>query len=134
MQSQILVVIIMLIAAAVFVVAIFKKLNLSPVLGYLVAGAMIGDHGMKIVAYEQTTLLAELGVVFLLFAIGLELSIERLKAMRRYVFGLGSLQVFITVLTKFLPLINIDMESIKYGCYDAANWMLKKILDLFLLL
>ena len=60
LQSQILVVIIMLIAAAVFVVAIFKRLNLSPVLGYLVAGAMIGDHGMKIVAYEQTTLLAEL--------------------------------------------------------------------------
>ncbi|CAF2120009.1 unnamed protein product [Rotaria magnacalcarata] len=88
----------MLIAAAVFVVAIFKRLNLSPVLGYLVAGAMIGDHGMKVVTYEQTTLLGELGVVFLLFAIGLELSIERLKAMRKYVFGLGSLQVLITVL------------------------------------
>jgi monovalent cation:H+ antiporter-2, CPA2 family len=98
MQSQILVVVIMLIAAAVFVVAIFKRLNLSPVLGYLVAGAMIGDHGMKVVTYEQTTLLGELGVVFLLFAIGLELSIERLKAMRKYVFGLGSLQVLITVL------------------------------------
>ncbi len=98
MQSQILVVVIMLIAAAVFVVAIFKKLKLSPVLGYLVAGAMIGDHGMKIVTYDQTTLLGEFGVVFLLFAIGLELSIERLKAMRKYVFGLGSLQVLITVL------------------------------------
>ncbi len=98
MESQILVVVIMLIAAAVFVVAIFKRLNLSPVLGYLVAGAMIGDHGMKIVAYEQTSLLGELGVVFLLFAIGLELSIERLKAMRKYVFGLGSLQVLITFL------------------------------------
>lgn len=98
MQSHILVVVIMLIAAAVFVVAIFKRLKLSPVLGYLVAGAMIGDNGIKIVAYEQTTLLGELGVVFLLFAIGLELSIERLKAMRKYVFGLGSLQVVITVL------------------------------------
>ncbi|MFK7967697.1 MAG: cation:proton antiporter [Rickettsiaceae bacterium] len=98
MESQILVVVIMLIAVAVFVVAIFKRLNLSPVLGYLVAGAMIGDHGMKIVAYEHTSLLGELGVVFLLFAIGLELSIERLKAMRKYVFGLGSLQVLITFL------------------------------------
>ena len=68
MQSQILVVVIMLIAAAVFVVAIFKKLKLSPVLGYLVAGAIIGDHGMKIVTYDQTTLLGEFGVVFLLFA------------------------------------------------------------------
>ena len=98
MESQVLVVIIMLIAAAVFVVAIFKRFNLSPVLGYLVAGALIGDHGLKVVTYEQTSLLGEMGVVFLLFAIGLELSIERLKAMRRYVFGLGTLQVTITAL------------------------------------
>ncbi|PCJ25788.1 MAG: potassium transporter [Rickettsiales bacterium] len=91
-----LVTVIVLLASAVFIVAIFRKLNLSPVLGYLVAGAIIGDNGMRVVTYAQTSLLAELGVVFLLFAIGLELSIERLKAMRRYVFGLGSLQVLIT--------------------------------------
>ncbi|MDA9163727.1 cation:proton antiporter [Rickettsiaceae bacterium] len=96
MESHVLVVVIMLIATAVFVVALFKKMNLSPVLGYLVAGALIGDNGFNVVTYEQTSLLGELGVVFLLFAIGLELSIERLKAMRRYVFGLGSLQVTIT--------------------------------------
>ena len=96
MESQILVIVIMLIATAVFVVAIFKRLSLSPVLGYLVAGALIGDHGFKVVTYDQTSLLGEMGVVFLLFAIGLELSIERLKAMRKYVFGLGSLQVIIT--------------------------------------
>ena len=96
MESHVLVIVIMLIATAVFVVAIFKRMNLSPVLGYLVAGALIGDNGFNVVTYEQTSLLGELGVVFLLFAIGLELSIERLKAMRRYVFGLGSLQVLIT--------------------------------------
>ena len=76
MESQVLVIVIMLIATAVFVVAIFKRLNLSPVLGYLVAGALIGDNGFKVVTYEQTSLLGEMGVVFLLFAIGLELSIE----------------------------------------------------------
>ncbi len=96
MEAHILVVVITIIAAAVFVVAIFKRLNLSPVLGYLVAGAIIGDNGLAIVNYDQTSLLGELGVVFLLFAIGLELSIERLKKMRKYVFGLGSLQVLIT--------------------------------------
>ena len=90
--------ILVLIAAAVFVVMIFKKLKLSPVLGYLVAGTIIGDFGLKIVSYDQTKVLAELGVVFLLFAIGLELSFERLKAMRKYVFGLGSLQVIITAI------------------------------------
>lgn len=96
MADNILIIVITLIATAVFVVAIFKKLNLSPVLGYLVAGAFIGDHGMKVVNYEQTSFLGEMGVVFLLFAIGLELSIERLVSMRKYVFGLGTMQVFIT--------------------------------------
>lgn len=98
METEFLLVVIMLIAAAVFVVATFKRLNLSPVLGYLVAGAIIGDNGLRIITFDQTSLLGELGVVFLLFAIGLELSIERLKAMRRYVFGLGSLQVLITAI------------------------------------
>lgn len=98
MEGHILVSVITLIAAAVFVVAILKRFNLSPVLGYLAAGAVIGDHGFKIVTYEQTGLLGEFGVVFLLFAIGLELSFERLKAMRKYVFGLGSLQVLVTAI------------------------------------
>lgn len=98
MESQVLVIVIMLIATAVFVVALFKRFKLSPVLGYLVAGALIGDYGFKVVTYDQTSLLGEMGVVFLLFAIGLELSIERLKAMRRYVFGLGTLQVTITAI------------------------------------
>jgi monovalent cation:H+ antiporter-2, CPA2 family len=113
MESHILVVVIMLIAAAVFVVAIFKRINLSPVLGYLVAGALIGDNGLKIVTYQQTSLLGEMGVVFLLFAIGLELSIERLKAMRRYVFGLGSLQVLITsvIIAGAIVLVSGDYNS-----------------------
>lgn len=88
--------VLILIATAVFIVIIFKRLRLSPVLGYLVAGAAIGDHGLGYVTHHSTELLAEFGVVFLLFAIGLELSFERLKAMRKYVFGLGSLQVIIT--------------------------------------
>ncbi len=96
--DHILINVIILIGVAVFVVSILKRLNLSPVLGYLVAGAVIGDHGFKIITYNQTKMLGELGVVFLLFAIGLELSIARLKAMRKYVFGLGSLQVLTTTI------------------------------------
>lgn len=98
MGDHVLVTVIILIAVAVFVVSSFKRLNLSPVLGYLVAGALIGDDGMQIIEYKQTSFLGELGVVFLLFAIGLELSIERLNAMRKYVFGLGSLQILITAI------------------------------------
>lgn len=85
-----------ILSAAVFVVAIFKRLNLSPVLGYFVAGAVIGGHGFGIVTVKETSTFAEFGIVFLLFAIGLELTLERLKAMRRHVFGFGTLQVLIS--------------------------------------
>jgi CPA2 family monovalent cation:H+ antiporter-2 len=105
MEENILITIITLIGTAVFVVASFQYFKLSPVLGYLVAGIMIGDHGFKIVTYSQTHLLGELGVVFLLFAIGLELSFERLKAMRKYVFGLGSMQVITTTVIIALGII-----------------------------
>lgn len=90
--------VVILISAAVFVVILFKRFHLSPVLGYLVAGAAIGEYGFNFVTASQTHILAEFGIVFLLFAIGLELSFERLKAMRRYVLGLGSLQVVLTAM------------------------------------
>ena len=88
--------VIILLAAAIFIVMILKKLKLSPVLGYLISGALIGNHGFKIVTFEQTHMIAELGIIFLLFAIGLKLSFSRLNAMKKYVFGLGSLQIIIT--------------------------------------
>ncbi|HJD55975.1 MAG TPA: cation:proton antiporter [Rickettsia endosymbiont of Pyrocoelia pectoralis] len=111
MNDHILINVIILLGTAVFIVAILKRFRLSPVLGYLIAGAAIGDHGLKIVTYDQTKLLGELGVVFLLFAIGLELSFERLKAMRRYVFGLGSLQVLTTTIVIAGAMVLIDGNS-----------------------
>jgi monovalent cation:H+ antiporter-2, CPA2 family len=90
--------IVIIIATAVFVVAIFKKLNLSPVLGYFVAGGVIGENGLKVITSHETEFFGEIGVVFLLFAIGLELTFERLKSMRLHVFGFGSLQVTISMI------------------------------------
>ncbi len=95
-QANLLNIIVIIFSTAVLVVAIFKKLKLSPVLGYFVAGGVIGEHGFKIVSSQQTEFFGEIGVVFLLFAIGLELTFERLKAMRVHVFGFGSLQVIIS--------------------------------------
>ena len=92
--------VIVLLSTAVCIVAVFKKLKLSPVLGYFVAGTIIGDHGMAIVKTGPgLDLFAEMGIVFLLFIIGLELTYERLIAMRHYVFGFGGLQVLFTSLT-----------------------------------
>jgi CPA2 family monovalent cation:H+ antiporter-2 len=88
--------ILLILSAAVIIVATFKKMKLSPVLGYFVAGGIIGEHGLAYVNSQNTETLGEVGVIFLLFAIGLELTFERLKAMRRYVFGSGSMQVLIT--------------------------------------
>lgn len=103
--------VLILLFASVAVIIIFKQLRLSPVLGYLVAGAAIGPFGFGVLTSAETTKsIAEFGVVFLLFAIGLELTFDRLMAMRKYVLGFGSLQVIVTtaaisyICHKFFPL------------------------------
>ncbi|MGN7678388.1 MAG: cation:proton antiporter domain-containing protein [Anaplasma sp.] len=90
---------IVLLSAAVVVVVVFWKLRISPVLGYFVAGAAIGSHGLQLVELSSViSSLGEFGVVFLLFLIGIELTFERLAAMRLHVFGFGTLQVIVTAL------------------------------------
>lgn len=97
-EQHFLSVVLLILSAAVIIVATFKKLKLSPVLGYFVAGSLIGEHNLNYVTSSSTETLGEVGVIFLLFAIGLELTLERLKTMRRYVFGFGSFQVIITAI------------------------------------
>lgn len=81
----------------VVVVPAFKRVKISPILGYLAVGAVIGPYSLGVVSdVEGVRHVAELGVIFLLFAIGLELSFERLKAFSKLIFGLGSAQVVIT--------------------------------------
>nr|WP_306673897.1 monovalent cation:proton antiporter-2 (CPA2) family protein [Tahibacter caeni] len=88
---------VVLLAAAVIAVPIAKRFELGAVLGYLVAGAVIGPAGLKLLQNpEQIASISELGVVLLLFVIGLELSPQRLWVMRRLVFGVGFLQVVAT--------------------------------------
>ncbi|KAJ4824880.1 K(+) efflux antiporter 2, chloroplastic [Turnera subulata] len=90
-----------LLLASVVFVPLFQKIpGGSPVLGYLAAGILIGPYGLSIIRHVHgTKAIAEFGVVFLLFNIGLEvesLSVERLSSMKKYVFGLGSAQVLVT--------------------------------------
>ena len=102
---------ILFLATAGIVVPLFHKLRLSPVLGFLGAGALLGPFGLgrlvpdhpwvdwlTFTNPEGTSRLAEFGVVFLLFTIGIELSWQRLRTLRRLVFGFGSLQVAICAL------------------------------------
>ena len=92
-----LLMVLVVLAAAVVVVVVFRRLRLSPVLGYLAAGALVGPFGLGLLNDTAAiSHMAEFGVVFLMFLIGLELSFERLMAMRKHVFGLGTLQVLLT--------------------------------------
>ena len=81
--------------ATVLVVPIFKSANQSPVLGYLFAGVVMGQLGL-FRDVSEIEKLSELGVLFLLFEMGLELSIDKLKRLAKYAFGLGSLQMLLT--------------------------------------
>ncbi|KQO60711.1 MULTISPECIES: monovalent cation:proton antiporter-2 (CPA2) family protein [unclassified Methylobacterium] len=83
-------------SAAVIGVPIFRLIGQSAVLGYLVAGVIIGPFGFSLIAEPETAAsVAELGVVLLLFIVGLELEISRLISMRRDIFGLGAAQLLL---------------------------------------
>ncbi|MDE2613836.1 MAG: monovalent cation:proton antiporter-2 (CPA2) family protein, partial [Burkholderiales bacterium] len=89
--------------AAVLGVAVFRSLGLPPMLGYLVVGVLIGPNAMAL-AQDSASVryLAEFGVVFLMFVIGLEFNLPKLRSMRALVFGLGSAQVVLTMLGTLL--------------------------------
>ena len=92
--------VLLLLAAAVMVVVLFRYLNLPPILGYLLVGAAVGPHALNLLpANSDASDFAEFGVVFLMFSIGLEFSLPKLYSMKRIVFGLGAAQV---VMTAFL--------------------------------
>ncbi|MFO1090457.1 MAG: cation:proton antiporter [Hyphomicrobiales bacterium] len=101
--------ILVLLAAAGLVVPLFHRLRINPVLGYLIAGALVGPDGLgrladtvpalsyvTVSSPQAVALFGELGVALLLFMIGIEVSLQRLVTMRRLVFGLGGAQVVVT--------------------------------------
>ncbi len=90
--------VLILLLAAVLVVIVFRLLKLPALLGYLLVGVAIGPRGLGLIPDTAGTRgLAEFGVVFLMFSIGLEFSLPRLATMRRIVFGLGASQVALTL-------------------------------------
>ncbi|WP_275906407.1 monovalent cation:proton antiporter family protein [Aeromonas sp. 5HA1] len=94
--------VLILLFAAVLLVAIFRRLGQPVILAYLVAGVLLGPHGAAVLS-EQANMqtIAELGIVFLMFSLGLEFSLPRLIAMRMLVVGIGGLQVLFTSLLFF---------------------------------
>src|SRR5574343_1100747 len=95
--------------AAVLGVVACRSLKLPPMLGYLFVGVVIGPHALALAQNSAgIRYLAEFGVVFLMFVIGLEFSLPKLRAMKRHVFGLGTAQVVLTVLVTTLASLGLD--------------------------
>jgi len=108
-------------ALAGLIVPFLKRLGISQILGYLICGLIIGPHGLAQLSSEYNwlspfvisdthlvTSLGELGIVALMFMIGLELSFKRLNELKVYVLGLGSLQIIITAIVIFLVALMFD--------------------------
>jgi len=88
----------MLLAASVFGVILVRRINMPPMFGYLLVGLLIGPHALSLLKnVKAANTLAEFGVVFLMFSIGLEFSVARLFTMRKIVFGFGMAQVLVTM-------------------------------------
>ncbi|MEO5375256.1 MAG: monovalent cation:proton antiporter-2 (CPA2) family protein [Alphaproteobacteria bacterium] len=105
--------VLVLLAAALAAVPLFERLRLGPVLGYLAAGVVIGPHGLALIGeMEGTRALADLGVVFLLFTIGLELTFERLKSFGGMVYGLGLGQIVLSA--------GVIAWAVAYSGHDMA--------------
>ncbi|MGA2398476.1 MAG: cation:proton antiporter [Steroidobacteraceae bacterium] len=97
MHTDPLLQILILLAASVFVVTAVRKLALPAILGYLAVGMLLGPHALGLIFDNDTTrLLADVGVAFLVFTLGLEFSLPRLLAMRGEVLGVGGAQVLVT--------------------------------------
>jgi len=108
-----------LLLATVIIVPTFHALRLGAILGYLTAGAILGPWGLGVITeVEEIRHLAEFGVIFLLFVLGIELKPEKLWQMRKLVLGLGASQLFITAAIIFLISIVLEIsvnESIIIG-------------------
>src|SRR5258708_995636 len=99
MADALLIKTLVVILASVSAISLVARAKLPAAAGYLLAGLVIGPHGLNLIATsDETRFLAELGIIFLMFMVGLEFSISAMIAARRDVFGAGSLQVGFTVL------------------------------------
>jgi CPA2 family monovalent cation:H+ antiporter-2 len=97
MGGDILLQILILLAGSVLVLSVMRRLDLPPILGYLVAGMLLGPHALGLASdADAVQLMAEIGVVFLVFTLGLEFSLPRMIAMKAEVLGIGGLQMLLT--------------------------------------
>ena len=109
--------------AAVVGVVVFRLLKLPPMLGYLSVGVLIGPHALGLAADSASVkYLAEFGVVFLMFVIGLEFNLPKLRSMRTLVFGLGMSQVMLTLAGALIGNALLAWLFIRFGDGWGLDW------------
>lgn len=97
-QVQIIKVLIIVFLVSLPMIYLFKRINLPSIIGFLIAGILIGPHGFKLITEIETiNIMAEIGVILLLFTIGLELSVQKLLQMKKLLLYAGGLQVLLTI-------------------------------------
>ncbi len=111
--------IVIILLVSIPIIFVFKKINLPSIVGFLIAGMIIGPYGFQLISeIEQVKVMAEIGVILLLFTIGLEVSFSRLMEMKRYLLAAGGMQVLLTIIIAgaIFFLFNIPVnKSIYYG-------------------
>ena len=113
MDFDVLEIILSVIACSLIVSVIFRRLRLSVILGYLFVGALVGPHALKLVPHTANlNALAEFGIVFLMFTVGLEFSLPKLLSLKKSVFLIGGLQVFFSVMITTLMGILVGMPTL----------------------
>ncbi len=128
--------IVIILSVSLLIIFLFKKINIPSILGFLVAGMIIGPYGFHLISDMQNIqVMAEIGVILLLFTIGLEVSLGKLMKMRRMLFYAGGMQIILTILftTLIFNFFNIPLNrAIFYGmlvCLSSTAIVLKLLQD-----
>jgi CPA2 family monovalent cation:H+ antiporter-2 len=113
----------LLLAASIVAVLLLRGLGMPALVAYLMVGVVLGPYAGNLAANTDAVhLLAELGVVFLMFTLGLEFNLSKLSAMRRFVFGLGSAQVFATIGAVMLVAVVMPAAWLAWALPGGLDW------------
>ncbi len=112
-----------LLAAAVLMVVFLRLIHLPPLVAYLAVGVLLGPHAINLASDQQAVQsLGEIGVVFLMFSLGLEFNLTKLTSMRRLVFGLGGAQVTTTIVAVMFLFVVVPPAVLNYFMGEVIDW------------
>ena len=111
MEIPLLKEVVIIIGLSVISILLFRKMRIPAILAFFITGLLAGPHGLGLVPIDEVNFLAELGVIFLLFTIGIEFSLEKVSQIKRYVILGGSLQLTLTLLATYLLCSNLGLNT-----------------------